>query len=51
MEIMGDERERGIEIEVEEIKEKGGVKGEKIVMVRGEEVDKNKEIGEESRMI
>lgn len=48
---MGEERERGMEIEVEEVNEDGGIKGEKVVIERGDEVEKKKDKGEDRRMI
>ncbi|ALF31496.1 amino acid-binding protein [Brucella abortus] len=49
--LLGDESARGLEIAVEEINAKGGVQGEKIVLVRGDAVDNNQAIGEARRLI
>lgn len=49
--LLGDESFRGLELAVEEINAKGGVQGEKIVLLRGDAVDNNQAIGEARRLI
>ncbi|RAI01818.1 amino acid-binding protein [Acuticoccus sediminis] len=49
--LLGEESFRGVELAVEEINAKGGVQGEKVVLVRGDAVDNNQAIGEARRLI
>lgn len=49
--LLGEESARGLEIAVDEINSKGGVQGEKIVLVRGDAVDNNQAIGEARRLL
>lgn len=49
--LLGEESARGLEIAVEEINAKGGINGEKIILVRGDAVDNNQAIGEARRLI
>lgn len=49
--LLGEESARGLEIAVDEINAKGGVQGEKVLLVRGDAVDNNQAIGEARRLI
>lgn len=49
--LLGEESARGLEIAVDEINAAGGVKGEKVILVRGDAVDNNQAIGEARRLI
>jgi len=49
--LLGEESARGLEIAVEEINAAGGVKGEKIVLERGDAVDNGQAAGEARRLI
>ncbi|MBB4105314.1 ABC transporter substrate-binding protein [Allorhizobium borbori] len=49
--LLGEESARGLEIAVDELNAKGGIQGEKIVLVRGDAVDNNQAIGEARRLI
>lgn len=49
--LLGEESLRGVEIAVEERNAAGGLKGETIVLVRGDAVDNNQAIGEARRLI
>lgn len=49
--LLGEESARGLEIAVDEMNAAGGLKGEKIVLERGDAVDNNQAIGEARRLI
>lgn len=49
--LLGDESARGLEIAVDEINAAGGIKGEKVVLERGDAVDNNQATGEARRLI
>jgi branched-chain amino acid transport system substrate-binding protein len=49
--LLGDESSRGLEIAVEEVNAAGGIKGEQIVLERGDAVDNNQATGEARRLI
>lgn len=49
--LLGDESWRGVELAGEEFNEKGGIKGEKVLFVRGDAVDNNQAIAEARRLI
>jgi branched-chain amino acid transport system substrate-binding protein len=49
--LLGEESMRGVEMAVEEKNAAGGVRGEKIVLLRGDAVDNNQAIGETRRLI
>lgn len=49
--LLGEESARGLEIAVDEVNAAGGLKGEKIVLERGDAVDNNQAIGEARRLI
>ncbi|MGA0597685.1 ABC transporter substrate-binding protein [Enterovirga sp. CN4-39] len=49
--LLGEESLRGVELAVEEINAAGGMKGEKITLVKGDAVDNNQAIGETRRLI
>ncbi|WP_419899380.1 ABC transporter substrate-binding protein [Roseomonas sp. USHLN139] len=49
--VLGDESWRGLELAVEERNAAGGIRGEKIVLVRGDAVDNNQAVAEARRLI
>ena len=49
--LLGEESSRGLEIAVDEINAAGGIKGEQIVLERGDAVDNNQATGEARRLI
>lgn len=49
--LLGEESARGLELAVEEVNAAGGIKGEKIVLERGDAVDNNQATGEARRLI
>lgn len=49
--VLGDESWRGLELAVEERNAAGGIKGEKITLVRGDAVDNNQAVAEARRLI
>ncbi|MFC7612259.1 ABC transporter substrate-binding protein [Teichococcus aestuarii] len=49
--VLGDESWRGLELAVEERNAAGGIKGEKITLVRGDAVDNNRAVAEARRLI
>ena len=49
--LLGEESARGLELAVDEINAAGGVKGEKIVLERGDAVDNNQATGEARRLV
>ena len=49
--VLGDESWRGLELAVEERNAAGGIKGEKIVLMRGDAVDNNQAVAEARRLI
>lgn len=49
--VLGDESWRGLELAVEERNAAGGLRGEKIVLVRGDAVDNNQAVAEARRLI
>ncbi|MGO3929846.1 ABC transporter substrate-binding protein [Rhodopseudomonas pseudopalustris] len=49
--LLGQESARGLEIAVDEVNKKGGLKGEKIILERGDAVDNNQAVGEARRLI
>lgn len=49
--MLGDESWRGLELAVEERNAAGGIKGEKIVLMRGDAVDNNQAVAEARRLI
>jgi branched-chain amino acid transport system substrate-binding protein len=49
--VLGDESWRGLEIAVEERNAAGGLRGEKIMLVRGDAVDNNQAVAEARRLI
>ena len=49
--LLGEESARGLELAVDEVNAAGGIKGEKIVLERGDAVDNNQATGEARRLI
>ncbi|PHK95294.1 amino acid-binding protein [Pseudoroseomonas rhizosphaerae] len=49
--VLGDESWRGLELAVEERNAAGGIRGEKITLVRGDAVDNNQAVAEARRLI
>jgi branched-chain amino acid transport system substrate-binding protein len=49
--LLGEESYRGLELAVDEINAAGGVRGEQVVLARGDAVDNNQAIGEARRLI
>ncbi|MDQ1078169.1 branched-chain amino acid transport system substrate-binding protein [Pseudoroseomonas cervicalis] len=49
--VLGDESWRGLELAVEERNAAGGIRGERIVLVRGDAVDNNQAVAEARRLI
>lgn len=49
--LLGEESARGLELAVDEINAAGGVKGEQVVLERGDAVDNNQATGEARRLI
>ncbi len=49
--LLGEESARGLELAVDEVNAAGGIKGEKIVLERGDAVDNNQATGETRRLI
>lgn len=49
--LLGEESARGLELAVDEINAAGGIKGEKVVLERGDAVDNNQATGEARRLI
>lgn len=49
--LLGEESARGLELAVDEINAAGGVKGEQVVLERGDAVDNNQAAGEARRLI
>ena len=49
--LLGEESARGLELAVDEVNAAGGVKGEQIVLERGDAVDNNQATGEARRLV
>lgn len=49
--LLGEESARGLELAVDEVNAAGGIKGEKVVLERGDAVDNNQATGEARRLI